>query len=70
MSLSSFFDKLRYGSYRKSSKASVYEKIAEDFKVSPQHVYEIAHGKRIQDKKDRTIFDKLCTMGIIVNFFI
>jgi len=70
MSLSSFFHKLRYGSYEDSSKASVYERIAKDFHVTPQHVYEIAHGKKTVDRHDRSIFDELVSIGIIVNTFL
>lgn len=70
MSLSSFLRKLRYGYYSGSSKASVYEQIASDYNVLPQHVYEIAHGKRAQDKHDRLIFDELVARGIIVNTFV
>lgn len=70
MTLSSFWSKLRYGSYQDSSRPSVYEEIADTFKISPQHVYEIAHGKRAQDKHDRLIFDELVARGIIVNTFV
>ena len=66
MSFSSFFLKLKYGSYEKSNKASEYEKVADIFNVSPQHVYEIAHGKRALSKEDINIFQELITMGIIV----
>ncbi len=70
MSLISFLCKLRYGSYQQSSIASIYEKIASDYKVSPQHVYEIAHGKKPQTREDQSIFEELLTMGIIVNRFV
>ncbi len=70
MTLSSFLSKLRYGSYQDSSRPSVYEEIADTFKVSPQHVYEIAHGKRAQDRQDNHIFDELVSRGIIVNTFV
>ena len=70
MPIISFLRKLRYGSYQQSSIASIYEKIASDYNVLPQHVYEIAHGKRAQDKNDRLIFDELVARGIIVNTFV
>lgn len=70
MSLSSFLSKLHYGSYRKSSKALAYEEIADEFRVSPQHVYEIAHGKRIHIMEDRKIFNELVVRGFIVCKFI
>lgn len=70
MSISSFLNKLKYGSYKDSSKASVYEKIAKSYNVSPQHVYEIAHGKRVRSVEDNNIFQELLSMGIIVNRFV
>ena len=70
MSLSAFLSKLRYGSYKDSSKASIYEEIAKTFRVSPQHVYEIAHGKKPQAREDHKIFDELLSIGIIVNRFV
>ncbi len=70
MTLSSFLSKLRYGSYQDSSRPSVYEEIADTFKVSPQHVYEIAHGKKPQTREDQSIFEELLSMGIIVNRFV
>jgi len=70
MSISSFLNKLKYGSYTNSSKASVYEKIAKSYNVSPQHVYEIAHGKRVHSVLDNDIFQELVSMGIIVNRFV
>lgn len=70
MSLSSFFRKLKYGSYENSSKASVYEGIAKSYNVSPQHVYEIAHGKKVHSDVDNDIFQELLSIGIIVNRFV
>ena len=70
MTFSSFIAKLRYGSYQDSSRPSVYEEIADIFKVEPQHVYEIAHGKKALDRHDSQIFDELVARGIIVNTFI
>lgn len=70
MSITSFLNKLKYGSYKDSSKASIYEKIAKDYRVPPQHVYEIAHGRRPQTREDNDIFQELLSMGIIVNTFL
>lgn len=66
MSLSSYFLKLKYGSYKDSKRASVYEEIASTFGVSPQHVFEIAHGKKIQSAEDNDIYYKLVDNGIII----
>ena len=66
MSLSSFFARLKYGSYIDSQRASEYEKIAEIFRVSPQHIYEIAHGKKVRSVEDSNIFEELMIRGIIV----
>ena len=65
MSLSTFFSQLRYGSYKHSSKAAIYEKIARAYFVLPQYVYSIAHGKKVKTRDDRCIFEELRTMGII-----
>ena len=66
MSLLSLLLKLRYGSYENSKRASAYEKVADVFRVSPQHVYEIAHGKKVWSREDNDIFQELIAMGIIV----
>lgn len=67
MSFISFLNKLRYGSYKKSRNPSVYEKIASYYRLSPQHVYEIAHGKKPQTMDDQYVFEELLSKGIIVN---
>ena len=67
MSLSSFLRKLRYGSYRYSRKALVYKEMANTHHVLPQHVYEIAHGKKVKTREDQFIFEELLSKGIIVN---
>lgn len=59
MSISSFLLKLKYGSYKNSNRASVYEKLAENYRVSPQHIYEIAHGKKPRSHEDHRIFNEL-----------
>ena len=61
----SLFGRLKYGSYKFSSNASVYKTLARSYSVSPQHVYEIAHGKKVKTRDDRCIFEELRTMGII-----
>jgi len=38
--------------------------------VLPQHVYEIAHGKKPQTREDETIFEELMALGIIVNTYV
>ena len=67
MSLSSFLRKLRYGTYEKSARVLVYKELADNYKVLPQHVYEIAHGKKTKTRKDESIFEELLAKGIIVN---
>lgn len=66
MSLTSYFLKLKYGSYKDSKRASVYEEIANAFGVSPQHVFEIAHGKKMQSAEDHDIYYELVNNGIII----
>ncbi|MBR2770723.1 MAG: hypothetical protein IKD78_01690 [Bacteroidales bacterium] len=63
----SFLLKLRYGSYRNSQRASLYEEMASAYKVSPQHIYEIAHGKKVRSAEDARIHDDLISKGIIVD---
>lgn len=70
MSLKAFFHNLRYGSYQNSRNAAVYERIAKSKNVSPQHVYEIAHGKKTQTREDQSIFEELLAKGIIVNKYV
>lgn len=65
MSISSFFSKMKYGSYKESKRASVYEEIAKCCKASPQHVYEIAHGKSAKSPDDNNIYQVLKEKGII-----
>ena len=67
MSLLTFISKLRYGSYKDSNKASVYEEIAKSNSVLPQHVYEIAHGKKPKTSEEQSIFDELIMKDIIVS---
>lgn len=66
MSITSFIIKLRYGSYTKSKKAQVYEEIAKRCHLTPQLVYEIAHGKKPRTSKEQTAFDELVNKGIII----
>ena len=65
MSISSFFSKMKYGSYKESKRASVYEEIAKRCNASPQHVYEIAHGKSAKSPNDNYIYQVLKEKGII-----
>ena len=66
MSLSSYFLKRKYGSYENSKKASVYETIANSYGVPPQHVFEIAHGKKLLTSVDNDIYSELVDKGIII----
>ena len=66
MSLSSYLLKLKYGSYKNSKRASVYEEIASRSGVSPQHVFEIAHGKKFQSAEDNYIYDELVNKGLLI----
>lgn len=58
---------LKYGSYKSSSRSKVYVKIADLFRVNPQHVYEIAHGKKPKSPLDVDIMNDLMSKGIIVS---
>ena len=66
MSLSSYFSKLKYGSCKNSKRASVYEEIANRYGVPPQHVFEIAHGKKLRTSVDSDIYSELVDKGIII----
>lgn len=67
MSFISFLNKLRYGSYKNSSRAWVYEKIAKEHRLEPQQVYEVAHGKKPRSHEDQLVLDELLSKGIIIN---
>ena len=54
-----------YGNYHRSSHATTYEQIAYCLGSSPQHVYEIAHGKYLRDFDDKVIEQYLIDAGII-----
>jgi len=54
-----------YPHYSQSSHASTYEEIAKKFGTTPQHVYEIAHGKGIGSYDDRVIVNELIEAKII-----
>lgn len=59
MSPLSFFYKLKYGSYMDSHRPAFYENVAKDFHVSPQHAYELYHGKTVRTRVDGQICDEL-----------
>lgn len=63
--MNSFLARIKYGSYKKSKRAKLYEEIAAKYKVTPQHVYEIAHGKHKKTDVDENIFLSLVRRGII-----
>lgn len=58
-----------YGSYKKSSHVELYEQIAREFRTSPQHVYELAHGKYAAHYTDKLIREKLISKGLITTSF-
>lgn len=51
--------------YRHSSHATHYEQIARSLNTVAQHVYEIAHGKRLRGYDDFVIQDRLFRAGIL-----
>lgn len=55
----------RYGKYTQSSNAKTYEEIAREFETVPQHVYELAHGKKRKGEKDEDIWHELWLRGIV-----
>ena len=59
MSFLSFYYRLKYGSYKRSHRSAFYEEIAKQFGVSPQHVYELQHGKKVRSWLDGFICDEL-----------
>ena len=60
-----FKKKKTYKDYKTSERAAVYEKIASELGQTPQHVYEIAHGKEIKCYDDAVIHDRLIQNGIL-----
>lgn len=54
-----------YGDYRISHHRADYEQIAQKHNCSPQHVYEIAHGKRVKGFDDRLVREALVMAGIV-----
>lgn len=67
MDFKSIFRKKKktYADYTTSDHAAVYEKIANNLNTSPQHVYEIAHGKGVKTYDDRVIWSELIMENII-----
>lgn len=63
--ISKLFTRTTYGDYRRSQHVDLYEKIARKHNCSPQHVYEIAHGRRVREFDDRLIREALVTEGIM-----
>lgn len=66
----SFFGRFKrqkkvYGNYAMSQHADCYEKIAKYLNTTPQHVYEIAHGKTFRNYDDKVIGYELTSSGII-----
>lgn len=51
--------------YKKSFWREEYEKIAHDFRVTPDHVYAIAKGAYMMNETDRRIKDVLRKRGIL-----
>ena len=54
-----------FGSYTDSTHVELYERIAADLQTTPQHVYEIAHGKLTQDFDDTVIRERLRAENIL-----
>ncbi len=68
MEIKDFFDLFRrkkkkdvqtFQRYEGSAHQKLYEEIAKDLNADPQHVYEIAHGKRIRCYDDEAILEQL-----------
>ena len=57
--------KPEFGDYSLSSHAAIYEQIAKKLGTTPQHVYELAHGKGIECYDDRVILSELGSAGIL-----
>ena len=51
--------------YKKSSRPEIYEEIAQLVNSTPQHVYNLAHGKRPKEVKDDKIITHLIMKGVI-----
>ena len=63
--MNSLLARIKYGSYKKSKRAKLYEELAKKYNVRPQHVYEIAHGKHKESNTDDKIFNDLLQRGIV-----
>ena len=63
--LKKLFTRTTYGDYRKSRHRKIYEQIAERHNCEAQHVYEIAHGKRVREFDDRLVREALVVEGIL-----
>ena len=55
--------------YKKSFWKEEYEKIAQEFRVTPDHVFAIAKGAFMMDETDRKIKDVLRKRGILSSIF-
>ncbi len=58
-------NKPSFGDYKQSSHVKEYERIADEVKSSPQHVYEIAHGLDVKTYDDSIIWERLIQKGIV-----
>ena len=63
--ITNLFKRPSYGDYQESQHREVYERIAQTHNCSPQHVYEIAHGKRVREFDDRLVREALVNEGIL-----
>lgn len=63
--MKSLLTRIKYGSYKKSKRAKLYEELAKKYNVRPQHVYAIAHGKHKENDTDDSIFNDLLKRGIV-----
>ena len=64
--ITDFFRRKTFGDYRNSVHRADYEQIAQMHNCSPQHVYEIAHGKRVKEFDDRLVREALVMAGILL----
>lgn len=59
MRLLKFRKSKEYQNYKLSKHSDIYESIASELSSNAQHVYEIAHGKKINSYDDFVILDRL-----------
>ena len=66
MKLIKFFKKGKeYQDYSSSEHSEIYEKIARELNSNAQHVYELAHGRKLECYDDYVILSSLLRHGIL-----